>query len=51
MRAERRAVRPRERIDEPEARVVAREPVLGTGIAQSDDDLQRSAGHVVTILR
>ena len=45
MRAEFGALGARERVHEPEPRVVPREPVLGPGVAESDDDLQRCASH------
>src|SRR5690606_23613262 len=43
--AKARAEMLRQRVHEPEACVVAREQMLWAGIAQADDDLERSAGH------
>src|SRR4051812_23358323 len=40
--AERAAMTARELVDEPEARVVTRARVLGTRVAETDDELERS---------
>jgi hypothetical protein len=45
VRTELRAVPVGKRVDEPESRVVTREPVFGPRIAEPDHDLQRCAGH------
>ena len=43
--AKARAELRRERVHEPEAGVVTREQVLGSRVAETDDDFERSAGH------